>query len=82
MTDKPDSQPPSRADAMVDPCVKRCLNSEQPLAALSELLDVFAIDPTWTVVELAELRRRIISVLVDDTEIVDDPPRPPPKRPR
>lgn len=67
------SLPPSKVDAMVAPCVKRCLARETPLIALAEILDVLGLDPTWTVFEIAELRRRVVEAFLEEG-LGDDPP--------
>jgi len=68
------SQPSNKIDALVEPSVKRCIVSDDSLAALAEIIGLLGNDPNWTANEIEELRRRAIDAIVADARVFDRHP--------
>jgi hypothetical protein len=67
------SEPPNKIDLLVDACVRQCLASSTPLAALASTLEVVSLTTILTDAEFDELKRRTLSEVAGPFD-TDEPP--------
>jgi len=59
----PNDFEPSKLNAAVQVCVRRCRNSNAPLALLAAFRDQLAADPDWGHEEIAAVERRVVALI-------------------